>query len=593
MAEMIASLPNVIIPASPEPPVPANKPVNDSPVKRNDTDNNASTAVATDRAQSTPERIDTNASEQNTSSDSSTEPKGENFQDVLEKKISNQSGPDAETTPDKNSKTSENPAKSELSDTEQENLLLANIINIQTETLKPATKTGENQTDAKAATSDGSPAPAKNQLAQEIVELPAQASSKADPKVVALNSTKTKPSADAAPELAGEPKAVTAKSVLENHAAASEHTDKPAEKIAANVQKLAENEKPQPSSVVPDVKPDATADIIKGPKAATAQSVIENRAAASEHTDKPAEQIAANIQKITENTKPQNESQPLEGKDAANQLAKDTVVEKLSDVNLKADTGQDSSTGNETTAENKSTSGITPQAKNKLSAEEAVAESINQDISAAQSTNADQNATKLTSESIVSITAANNVQTASATSATQAQSSTGTVNAVESASGPVRQNPVEQVIDSINATSAGPNREISIQLNPLELGKVHIRFQLTNGEITGVIEVEKQETSDEIEKALPQIVAALNESGTQVKRIDVTTSDRDQQSTDQQKNETSEAFEEAAYHQFSQSQSNTGSGGSSPSQSVLNENDEASVTENQPQTADGRINFFM
>ncbi|HEG44594.1 MAG TPA: hypothetical protein ENH94_11155, partial [Phycisphaerales bacterium] len=396
MAEMIASLPNVIVPASPEPPVPANKPVDNNPVSRADTDNNASATA--DRAQDTPEQIDTNASEQNTSTESSTEPKGENFQDVLEKKISNQSDPDAKTTPDENSKTPEDPAKGQQSDTEQENLLLTNIINIQADTLKPAAKTGENQTEAKAAPTDGSPTPAKNQLAQEIVELPAQTGNKVDPNVVALNSTKS----DTASDLTTGPKAVTAKSVLEDQAAASEHTDKPVEKVTANVQKLAENEKPQPDGVVPDAKPDATADIIKGPKVVTAQSVMENRAATSEHTDKPAEQIAANIQKIAENTKPQTESQPLEDKDAESQLAKDTVVEKLSDLDLKGtDTGQDPSVGNETTAENKSTltSSIDPSAKNKLSAEEAVTESINQDISVTQSNNTDQNATKLASES--------------------------------------------------------------------------------------------------------------------------------------------------------------------------------------------------
>ena len=586
---MIASLPNVIVPASPEPPVPANKPVDNSPVHRTDTDVNAPSAA--ERAQDSPEQINTNASEQKTSSESSTEPKAENFQDVLEKKISNQSDPDAEATPDKNSTASENPAKNEPG-SEQENLLMANIITIQADTLKPVAKTGQNQANTEAATSDSSATPTKNQLAQEIVELPAQASNKVGTNVVALNNTKPDAAADAGDFTTG-PKAATAKSVIENHAAASEHTDKPAEKIAANVQKIAENENPQPGdNVVPDGKPDVNADIIKGSKAATAQSVIENRAAASEHTDKPAEQIAANIQKITENTKPQSEPQSLEGKDVATELAKDTATEKLSDLNLKnTDIGQDPSAGNETTAENKSTSGITSQIKNKLSSEEAVAESINQDMSVAQSSNTDQNAAKLTSESVVSITAANNIQPTTTASATQTQS-TGTVNAMESA-GSVRQNPVEQVIDSINAASVGPDRKINIQLNPAELGRVHIRFQQTNGEITGVIEVEKQETSNEIEKALPQIIAALNESGVQVKRIDVTTPERDQQSSNQQKNETSQAFEEAAYHRFSQNQDNTGSTGDSSSQSVLNDNNDAPVTENQSQTADGRINVFM
>ena len=53
-------------------------------------------------------------------SESSTEPKPENFQDVLEKKISGQSNPDAEAKPDKNADTSENPAKNDTG-VEEEN----------------------------------------------------------------------------------------------------------------------------------------------------------------------------------------------------------------------------------------------------------------------------------------------------------------------------------------------------------------------------------------------------------------------------------------------------------------------------------------
>ena len=121
-------------------------------------------------------------------------------------------------------------------------MLLANIINIQADTLKPAAKTGENQTEAKAAPTDGSPTPAKNQLAQEIVELPAQTGKKVDTNVVALNSTKSAAGEASDPTTDG--KTVTTTSVIENIAAASEQTTKPVEQAAANVQKLAENEKP-------------------------------------------------------------------------------------------------------------------------------------------------------------------------------------------------------------------------------------------------------------------------------------------------------------------------------------------------------------
>lgn len=54
-------------------------------------------------------------------------------------------------------------------------------------------------------------------------------------------------------------------------------------------------------------------------------------------------------------------------------------------------------------------------------------------------------------------------------------------------------------------------------------------FRQIDGEITGVLQVEKRETKYDIEQALPQIVASLQECGVQVGRVNVIINDQNQQ----------------------------------------------------------------
>ena len=88
-----------------------------------------------------------------------------------------------------------------------------------------------------------------------------------------------------------------------------------------------------------------------------------------------------------------------------------------------------------------------------------------------------------------------------------------------------------QISESIqNSLQAGAaKQQIRIQLNPPELGKVCIKFQEQQNSLTGVLEVEKAQTRNEIEHALPQIIRNLGELGIQLKRLDVTLTDDTQQ----------------------------------------------------------------
>ncbi len=86
----------------------------------------------------------------------------------------------------------------------------------------------------------------------------------------------------------------------------------------------------------------------------------------------------------------------------------------------------------------------------------------------------------------------------------------------------------EQVLESIRASVRPVDTQITIRLNPPELGSVYVRFEQQQDEITGLLQVSKAETRCEIEQALPQIVRSLADSGIQIRQIDVQLEDSPQ-----------------------------------------------------------------
>lgn len=65
------------------------------------------------------------------------------------------------------------------------------------------------------------------------------------------------------------------------------------------------------------------------------------------------------------------------------------------------------------------------------------------------------------------------------------------------------------------------SNQIVIRLDPPELGQVAIRFQEDSQGITGVLEVQRPQTRADIQQALPEIVQQLQDSGVQIKRVEV------------------------------------------------------------------------
>jgi len=88
----------------------------------------------------------------------------------------------------------------------------------------------------------------------------------------------------------------------------------------------------------------------------------------------------------------------------------------------------------------------------------------------------------------------------------------------------------KQILESIHSSASrqGAERQITIRLNPPELGKVFITFRQQDAELTGLMEVSKPQTRFEIEQTLPQIIRNLADSGIQIKRLEVMLSNEEQ-----------------------------------------------------------------
>jgi flagellar hook-length control protein FliK len=100
----------------------------------------------------------------------------------------------------------------------------------------------------------------------------------------------------------------------------------------------------------------------------------------------------------------------------------------------------------------------------------------------------------------------------------------------------------EQVLESIHASVRPVSTQITIRLNPPELGSVYVRFEQQQDEVTGLLQVSKAETRCEIEQALPQIVRSLADSGIQIRQLDVQLEDSPQRQADQE-----QLFQDGSY----------------------------------------------
>jgi flagellar hook-length control protein FliK len=90
------------------------------------------------------------------------------------------------------------------------------------------------------------------------------------------------------------------------------------------------------------------------------------------------------------------------------------------------------------------------------------------------------------------------------------------------------QNVGEQLFTQIQNSVQQNQQQITIRLNPPELGRVVIKFTEQNNQITGLLEVSRPQTRYEIEQALPELLKNLADSGIQIKNFDVLVKDQPQ-----------------------------------------------------------------
>lgn len=79
----------------------------------------------------------------------------------------------------------------------------------------------------------------------------------------------------------------------------------------------------------------------------------------------------------------------------------------------------------------------------------------------------------------------------------------------------------QQLNETIHASLEQGGEEVSVRLNPPSLGRIRIRFRQEDGRLVGLVEVEKAQTRAEIQQSLPQIVRGLQDSGVQLKNMQV------------------------------------------------------------------------
>jgi hypothetical protein len=120
----------------------------------------------------------------------------------------------------------------------------------------------------------------------------------------------------------------------------------------------------------------------------------------------------------------------------------------------------------------------------------------------------------------------------------------------------------EQICQSVQASIQQGNNQITIHLNPPDLGRVSVKFSQQGNELTGMLEVTNPQTRAEIQQAIPEIIRSLEESGISVKHIDVTLSDLPRQSAQEsfRDNSSQDLWQQFGNHGFQ----NTGGNQPSP-----------------------------
>lgn len=149
----------------------------------------------------------------------------------------------------------------------------------------------------------------------------------------------------------------------------------------------------------------------------------------------------------------------------------------------------------------------------------------------------------------------------------------------------------QQIQESVQTSLRMGNQQIVIRLDPPELGKVAITFTEKGGEITGFLQVDKLQTRNQIQQELPEIIQNLQDSGVQIKKLEVVLTNQQNQYTskDQSSNTGQGTFSEHQNSSNPESQTNN----TTYNEWRTNIDNGTQFTEPQMQLTDTSINMLI
>ncbi|MGC9453828.1 MAG: flagellar hook-length control protein FliK [Phycisphaerae bacterium] len=177
--------------------------------------------------------------------------------------------------------------------------------------------------------------------------------------------------------------------------------------------------------------------------------------------------------------------------------------------------------------------------------------------------------------------------------ASEAQPVSGQSQATQAGTIPAGpRTPASQVADTVaetvNAGQARAGRQLTIRLNPPELGSVRITFESDGQQLRGTLEVSNPRTLGELQRELPALMSRLSDSGVQLRRMDLNLADNGGGSANSQLSD------------FGNSQAQTGergySGTAGPAEPEAEPAAETTVSVDTPQSAqisDDVINVWI
>ena len=266
------------------------------------------------------------------------------------------------------------------------------------------------------------------------------------------------------------------------------------------------------------------------PQIETAPAPIENE---------PAQNIESEIPVIDNHTETIDTSNSIATEINTNIPEVETVSAQTSQdsapkIENSVQTALSNKTGLENETKPKSTieaSAIQPETAPVESSDEAVTEP--QILSSVQHDNSDNTQSSNSADSVLDIDTNNNSFVNNLQSAVQ--DNTAAVKNLTADTKIDKPSTIgSQIHDSIQSTLSADNKEIVIQLNPPELGKLEIKFTEDSTGLTGVLSVDNPKTRYEIQQSLSEMINNLQDSGVNIKKIEVVLSNNQEQQTMQQ-----------------------------------------------------------